>query len=169
MMKRLVSVMVLAACVLCAAVPAVAAGGEQTTTIPVTLTIVNSTKNLDVTMPAAMPVSVVDGKVLTADNVEIRNNSKILDVEIASVLVRDGQYRVGSYEDFPEGSDGVIAMQLNGVGTTGAGALAIDKTSFPDVEAGKSLPVNYKAKVSEGRDVSGLEAASVVFVLRGIK
>lgn len=165
-MKRLVS-LILCVC-LTGSVAAYAATGEQTTTIPVTLTIVHTTRNIDVTMPASLPVSVVDGKVLTADNVAIRNNSKTVDVEVAAVEVNDGAYVIADYDAFPEKADKAIAMQLNGIGTKGPGALGINKTAFPDVPAGESLDIVYKAKVSDGKDVSGVEAAHVVFVLRGL-
>ena len=44
------------------------ASAAETTTaeVPVTLTVIESQRQISVTVPAALPISVVDGKVLTA-------------------------------------------------------------------------------------------------------
>lgn len=144
------------------------AAGEQTTTIPVTLTVVHSVQNLDVTMPAAMPVSLLDGKVLTANNVEIVNNSSYVDVEVTSVRVEGGAYRVGDYDAFPKAEKGVIAMSINGCSSHGPGALPLTKTAFPIIHAGKSLPIEYRARLNDTQDISGQEVARVIFTLRAV-
>lgn len=146
-------------------IPSSFAVAEQTTSIPVTLTVVNTVKNIDVTMPAALPISVTDGKVLTADNVNITNNSAIVGVEVVSISVENAAYEVASYSNFPEKSTAKIAMQINGCSTEGPGLLAISETAFPDIAPQVSLPINYKAKVSVSNDVSGLKVANVVFTL----
>ena len=74
-MKRSLSTILILICTMLLTTPCLAES-EQTTTIPVTLTVINTVKNIDVTMPAALPVSVLDGKVITADNVSITNNSR---------------------------------------------------------------------------------------------
>lgn len=164
--NRLRTIMAAVVCAAMISIPCLASATEQSTTIPVTLTVINSVKNIDVTMPAAMPVSVLDGKVLTADNVAITNNSAKVDVEIVSVTVENGSYTVADYEAFPDQSQAQIAMQINGCSTKGPGALDISGQSFPNVAAGTSLPINYKAKVSDSADVSGLKVANVIFTLR---
>lgn len=142
------------------------ASGEQSTTIPVTLTVVHSVQSMDVTMPAAMPVSLLDGKVLTANNVEIVNNSPYVDVEVSSVRVENAAYRVGDYDAFPESESGVIAMKINGCVTHGPGVLTLTESGFPVIQAGKVLPVEYRAKLNDTHDVSGQEVARVIFTLR---
>lgn len=144
------------------------ASGEQTTTIPVTLTVVHSVQNLDVTMPAAMPVSLLDGKVLTANNVEIVNNSSYVDVEVASVRVENAAYHVGDYDSFPENETGLIAMKINGCSTHGPGALTLTEAGFPIIHAGKALPIEYRAQLNDTHDVSGQEVARVIFTLRAV-
>lgn len=143
--------------------------GQQTTSIPVTLTIVNSIKNIDVTMPAAFPVSVVDGKVLTATNVEIKNNSEKMGVEIVSVKVTDGTYSVSNYEAFPSLGSKKIALSINGCPTRGAGELGITKQAFPNIDPTQSLAIDYDAKVLGADEVKGERAANVIFTLRAIK
>lgn len=144
------------------------ATGEQTTAIPVTLTVVHSVQNLDVTMPAAMPVSLLDGKVLTANNVEIVNNSSYVDVEVTSVRVEAGAYQVGDYDAFPKTEKGVIAMSINGCPSHGSGALALTETAFPIIRAGKALPIEYRARLNDTQDISGQEVAHVIFTLRAV-
>lgn len=144
------------------------AAGEQTTTIPVTLTVVHSVQNVDVTMPAAMPVSLLDGKVLTANNVEIVNNSDHVDVAVAAVRVENAAYRIADYDAFPEGEHGLIAMRINGCVTHGPGALTLTESAFPVIRAGADLPIEYQARLNDTQDVSGQEVAKVVFTLRAV-
>lgn len=158
----------LAALLAVAGTGVVSAAGEQTTTIPVTLTVVHSVQNLDVTMPAAMPVSLLDGKVLTANNVEIRNNSAYVDVEVADLRVENAAYRVGDYDAFPENEMSVIAMKINGCATHGPGAVTLTETGFPIIRAGKELPIEYRARLNDTQDISGQEVARVIFTLRAV-
>lgn len=140
--------------------------GQQTTSIPVTLTIINSVKNIDVTMPAAFPVSVVDGKVLTATNVEIKNNSDKVGVEITSIKVTDGTYAVADFNAFPTSGSKKIAMNINGCQTKTSGELAITKKAFPNIEPTQALAINYDAKVLGSDEVKGEKAANVIFTLK---
>ena len=150
--------------------PSIAAesGQEQTTSIPVTLSIVNSTKNIDVTMPAAFPVSVVDGKVLTATNVKIKNNSEKMGIEIVSVKVTNGTYSVSDFGSFPSMGSKKIAMSINGCPTKTAGDLTITKKAFPDIDPTGALAINYDAKVLGSGEVKGEQAANVIFTLKAI-
>lgn len=151
-------------------IPCLAAGSgdQQTTSIPVMLTIVNTVKNIDVTMPAAFPVSVVDGKVLTATNVEIKNNSEKMGVEITSIKVTDGNYKVADFAAFPATGSGKIALDINGCSTKSAGELAITKQAFPDIDPLNGLAINYNAKVLATGEVKGEKAANVIFTLKAI-
>ena len=54
-----------------------ASATSQKHEVPVTLTIVNTEQRLSVTVPAALPVSVVDGYVVTATNAAIRNTARL--------------------------------------------------------------------------------------------
>ena len=56
----------------------VKASAEEVTEarVPVTLTVITTEKPISVTVPAALPVSVVDGSVLVANNAKISNNAK---------------------------------------------------------------------------------------------
>lgn len=142
---------------------------DQQNTIPVTLTVVHSIHSLDVTMPLCMPVSVLDGTVLTASNVEITNNSAYDDVEVCGVQVLGQKYGIGDYDNFPEAAPNLIAMRINGCATKGSGALDINKTAFPTIETGARLPLTYSAKVSDSKDMAGAEVAQVIFTLRAVR
>lgn len=169
LMSRAIAGVALSALLMTPCIAAESTSGQQTTSIPVTLTIVNSMKNIDVTMPAAFPVSVVDGKVLTATNVEIKNNSERMGVEIVSVKVTDGTYSVANYETFPSLGSKKIALSINGCSTRGAGELGITKQAFPDIDPRQSLAIDYDAKVLSANEVKGEKAANVIFTLRAIK
>ena len=133
------------------------ASAAETTTaeVPVTLTVIESQRQISVTVPAALPVSVVDGKVLTASNAAIRNHGKD-PVAVTAISVKPGAYDIGSFDHF-SGLAGTIALSLNGCGTTGAGSLPMTDAAFPAIEAGESLAL---ADTQEHA-----AAASVVFTI----
>ena len=145
-----------------------ASAEQQQHTIPVTLTVVHSVHALDVTMPACMPVSVLDGAALTANNVSITNNSRTDGVEVAAVQVENAGCKVADYDAFAN-SKGTIALRINGCSTHGPGELAISQTAFPVIAPGDSLPLTYTAKVGTSSEVSDLEAAHVIFTLRAVE
>lgn len=138
----------------------------QTYSIPITLSAVSSTKHISVTLPAAMPVSVLEGKVLTADNLSIQNNSSATNIRIVEMSIQDGDYRVASFEHFPADESGRIALAINGCGTKSSGPLAITETAFPVIEAGGYLPIRYEAKVTPSGECSQTSAASIIITLR---
>lgn len=140
---------------------------SQTASIPVTLTVINSVRCIDVTIPVSMPVCVYNGKVLTADNLSIINNSSDMIVEITDVSVLDGTYQIVTYEGFKSTRSNQLALEINGCMTEGDGSLAITDTAFPDIEANADLPINYSAKVSGSlNNILNDDAASVVFTLK---
>lgn len=149
-------------------VPVLAASTDREMTIPVTLTVVNTVKSIDVTMPASMPISVYDDKVLTADNVAITNNSTNTHVGVVSIVAENGAYDVEHYMEFPDNSASKVALSINGCGTVGPGEIPIKDGAFSQIEPQTSLPINYKAKVSSSGDVTGLEVAKIIFTLRAI-
>ena len=131
---------------------------------PVTLTVVNTERPINVTVPAALPVSVVNGYVVTATNAAIRNNAGSGSVRVTKITIMDGAMTVGNYNNFGK-VKGTIALSLNGCPTTGAGALSITQRAFPAISAGESMPLLYQAKVCVEGEVSGITAATVVFTI----
>ena len=148
-----------------AAALALSASAAQTHEVPVTLTVVNIQQRISVTLPAALPVSVVDGYVVTATNAAIRNTAEDGAVRIAAVTVTDGALSVGDYEHFDEAQVNTIALCLNGCPTRGAGELAITEEAFPAIGAGESLALNYDAKVNAVGEPKNETAATVVFTI----
>ena len=145
------------------------AAGTTTATVPVTLTVSNEYRAVNVTVPAALPVSVVDGYVVTATNAAIRNTAAEGAVHIAAVTVTDGTLAVGHYEHFEEGAANTIALSLNGCPTQGAGELAITEEAFPAIGAGESLALNYDAKVNAVGEPKNETAATVVFTIAAVE
>lgn len=140
------------------------AANSTTATVPVTLTVSNEYRSVNVTVPASFPVEVINGVVVTADNAKITNNAKSGAVKITAVSVTDGAYKVGSYDNF-SGSQ-TIALKFNGCPTTGSGKLNITDKAFPAIKAGGNLPLTYFAKVSgDAQNTEGIEAAKVVFTI----
>lgn len=141
-------------------------GSTESFTIPVTLTVAHSSKHINVTLPAAMPVSVLDGKVLTADNLQIQNHADSVDVRVAGIEVTSGRFSVVSYQNFRDNGNNQIALWINGCYTKGPGAMTLNDTAFPVITTGNALPILYTAKVSAANDVAGINAASVIFTLK---
>ncbi len=140
------------------------AANSTTATVPVTLTVSNEYRAVNVTVPASFPVEVINGVVVTADNAKITNNAKSGAVKITAVSVTDGAYKVGNYDNF-SGTQ-TIALKFNGCPTTGSGKLNIHDKAFPSIKAGESLPLTYFAKVSgDAQNTEGIEAAKVVFTI----
>ena len=147
----------------------VKASAEEVTEarVPVTLTVITTEKPISVTVPAALPVSVVDGDVLVANNAKITNNAKTGSVQVTGVLVEDGSLTVANFDSF-KGDDNTIALSINGCGTEGPGELNITEGAFPDIEAGEALPIKYQAKVAVSKDVKDLRAATVIFTIESV-
>ena len=141
-----------------------ASATSQKHEVPVTLTIVNTEQRLSVTVPAALPVSVVDGYVVTATNAAIRNTADSGSIQVTAVAVQPGAYDIGDFENFA-GTDNSIALSLNGCPTQGAGDLDITDEVFPAIEAGQALAIRYQAIADTTREVSAVKAATVVFTI----
>ena len=144
----------------------VKASAEEVTEarVPVTLTVITTERPISVTVPAALPVSVVDGDVLVANNAKIRNNAENGAVKVTAVAVENGSLTVAGYADF-DADDNTIALSINGIGTEGPGDLDITDTAFPDIEAGSALDIRYQAKVAVSEDVKDMSAATVIFTI----
>ena len=141
-----------------------ASATSQKHEVPVTLTIVNTEQRLSVTVPAALPISVVDGYVVTATNAAIRNTADSGSIQVTAVAVQPGAYDIGDFENFAE-KDNSIALSLNGCPTQGAGDLDITDEAFPAIQAGQALAIRYQAKVGDSGEVSAVKAATVVFTI----
>ena len=138
-MKKSIPALILAIClVLSMSVTVFAAGSNSSTTatVPVTLTVANEYRAVNVTVPAALPVEVINGTVV----------------------------KVGSYENFSGAK--TIALKINGCPTKGAGKLAITDSAFPVIGAGDSQKLTYFAKVSgDAPNAKDVQAAHVVITI----
>ena len=148
---------------------AVSASAAETTEarVPVTLTVVNTVSPISCTVPAALPVSLVDGYVVTANNAAITNTGKSGSIRVTKVDVQAGTFEIGSYDDFSAGKNS-IALSINGCNTKGAGALTLVDGAFPAIAAEKNLAIRYKAKVSASEAVTNVNAATIVFTIAAV-
>ena len=162
------------AAVLCTLLVILALGGPAlaansiTASVPVTLTVSNEYRAINVTVPAALPIHIVNGTVIVADNCKITNNSKTGAVQVTGLSVTDGTYRVGDYNDFSGAK--TIALKINGCPTICSGYMVLNPTAFPVIRAQESLPLKYFAKVSgDAPNAENVPAANVVFTISIVK
>ena len=150
------------------AFPVTASAAETTEArVPVTLTVVNTVSPISCTVPACLPVSLVDGYVVTANNAAITNTAKTGSIKVTQVDVQPGTFEIGNYDDFSAGKNS-IALSINGCVTKGAGALTLAENAFPVIPAEKSLAIRYRAKVSASEAVTNVAAATVVFTIAAV-
>ena len=135
--------------------------------VPVTLTVVNTVSPISCTVPAALPVSLVDGYVVCANNAAITNTGKNGAIKVTKVDVQAGAFEIGSYDDFSAGKNS-IALSINGCSTKGAGSLTLADGAFPAIPAEKNLAIRYKAKVSASEAVTNVNAATVIFTIAAV-
>ena len=147
----------------------VGASAAETTEakVPVTLTVVNTISPISCTVPAALPVSLVDGYVVCANNAAITNTGKIGAIRVTKVDVQAGTFEIGNFDDFSAGKNS-IALSINGCSTKGAGALTLADGAFPAIPAEKNLAIRYKAKVSASEAVTNVNAATIVFTIAAV-
>lgn len=142
----------------------VSAADSTTAVVPVTLTVSNEYRAVNVTVPASLPVYVINGKVVVADNARITNNSSTGSVQVTGLSVTDGAYRVGDYDDFSGAK--TIALKINGCPTKGPGAVQVNAAAFPAIRARNDLALKYYAKISgDAPNAENVEAARVVFTI----
>ena len=132
--------------------------------VPVTLTVVNAVSPISCTVPACLPVSLVDGYVVCANNASITNTGKTGSIKVTKVDVQPDVFEIGSYDNFSAGKNS-IALSINGCSTKGAGALTLAENAFPAIPAEKSLAIRYRAKVSANEAMTNVNAATVVFTI----
>ena len=148
--------------------PISASAAEMTEArVPITLTVVNTMSPISCTVPAALPVSLVDGYVVTANNAAITNTAKTGSIKVTKVDVQAGTFEIRNYDDF-SASKNSIALSINGCNTKGAGALTLVDGTFPVIGAEKSLAIRYKAKVSASEAVTNINAATVIFTIAAV-
>ena len=135
--------------------------------VPVTLTVVNTVSPISCTVPAALPVSLVDGYVVCANNAAITNTGKNGAIKVTKVDVQAGAFEIGNFDDFSAGKNS-IALSINGCSTKGAGALTLAGGAFPAIPAEKNLAIRYKAKVSASEAVTNVNAATIVFTIAAV-
>ena len=162
------SLALLLALALIFAFPVSASAAETTEArVPVTLTVVNVAAPISCTVPACLPVSLVDGYVVAANNAAITNTAKTGSIKVTKVDVQAGTFEIGSYDDFSAGKNS-IALSINGCSTKGAGALTLADGAFPAIPAEKNLAIRYKAKVSASEAVTNVNAATIVFTIAAV-
>ena len=128
------------------ALPVTASAAETTEArVPVTLTVVNTVSPISCTVPAVLPVSLVDGYVVCANNAAITNTGKTGAIRVTKVDVQAGTFEIGNFDDFSAGKNS-IALNINGCQTKGAGALTLAENAFPAIPAEKSLAIRYKGQ-----------------------
>ena len=126
--------------------PISASAAEMTEAkVPVTLTVVNTVSPISCTVPAALPVSLVDGYVVTANNAAITNTGKNGAIRVTKVDVQPGTFEIGNYEDF-SASKNSIALSINGCVTKGAGALTLVDGAFPAIAAARPVSLRRKQR-----------------------
>ena len=150
------------------AFPTPASAAETTEAkVPVTLTVVNTVSPISCTVPAALPVSLVDGYVVCASNAAITNTAKTGSIKVIKVDVQAGTFEIGNFDDFTAAKNS-IALSINGCSTKGAGALTLTDGAFPAIGAEKNLAIRYKAKVSVSEAVTNINAATVIFTIAAV-
>ena len=164
--KKLITLLLALTMILSLAV-GVSAAEMTEARVPVTLTVVNTVAPISCTVPAALPVSLVDGYVVCANNAAIINTGKTGAIRVTKVDVQVGTFEIGSYDDF-SASKNSIALSINGCSTKGAGSLTLVDGAFPSISAEKSLAIRYKAKVSASEAVTNINAATVIFTIAAV-
>ena len=162
------SLALLLALALIFAFPVTASAAETTEAkVPVTLTVVNTVAPISCTVPACLPVSLVDGYIVTASNAAITNTGKTGAIRVTKVDVQAGTFEIGNFDDFTA-SKNSIALSINGCSTKGAGSLTLVGGAFPVIAAEKNLAIRYKAKVSTSEAVTNINAATIVFTIAAV-
>lgn len=163
-MKKAIPALFMAICLCFAMSVSAFAANTTTATVPVTLTVANNYRAVNVTLPAALPIEIINGTVLTADNASIVNNSKNGAIQVTDVSVTNGAYKVGNYEDFSGAK--TIALKINDCATKGEGKLTINESAFPVIAAGGKQMLTYFAKVSgDAPNATDVQAANVVITI----
>ena len=137
--KKLLSLL-LSVMMLCSLSVSAFAAETAQASVPVVLTVVNSVSPISVSVPACLPVTVLDGYVVTASNAVIENRAQSGAVQVVAVDVQPGTFAIGNFENF--GSEaGKIAFSINGCKTVKEGKLTLVDGAFPAIDAGRNLRI----------------------------
>ena len=164
--KRAAALLLVLALIFAFPVPASAAETTEAR-VPVTLTVVNTVSPISCTVPACLPVSLVDGYVVCANNAIITNTGKIGAIKVTKVDVQAGTFEIGNFDDFSAGKNS-IALSINGCNTKSAGALTLVDGAFPAISAEKNLAIRNKAMVSTSEAGTNINAATVIFTIAAV-
>ena len=164
--KKVITLLLTLAMILSLAVGASAAETTEAK-VPVTLTVINTVTPISCTVPACLPVSLIDGYVVCANNAAIVNHGKTGSIKVTKVEVAPGTFEIGNYDDFAAQKNS-IALNINGCSTKGAGSLALVDGAFPVIAAEKNLAIRYRAKVSASEAVTNVNAATVIFTIAAV-
>ena len=157
--KKLFSLL-LAVLMLCSLSVSAFAAETTQASVPVVLTVVNSVSPIS----ACLPVTVLDGYVVTASNAVIENRAQSGAVQVVALDVQPGAFAIGDFENF--GSEaGKIAFSINGCKTVKEGKLTLADGAFPVIDAGKNLRIAYTAKVAAAEKVEKVNAATLIFTI----
>ena len=162
-MKKSLALLLALALIFAFPIPASAAETTEAR-VPVTLTVINTVSPISCTVPACLPVSLVDGYVFTANTAAIVNQGKTGSIKVTKVDVQPGTFEIGNFDDFAAAKNS-IALSINGCNTKGAGALTLVDGAFPVIGAEKSLAIRYRAKVSASETVTNVNVATVIFTI----
>ena len=114
--KKLCSLL-LAVLMLCSLSVSAFAAETAQASVPVVLTVVNSVSPISVSVPACLPVTVLDGYVVTASNAVIENRAQSGAVQVVAVDVQPGEYElrlkylVDSLDRNEKGLRGVVWLE----------------------------------------------------------
>ena len=86
-MKKSLALLLALALIFAFPIPASAAETTEAR-VPVKLTVINTVSPISCTVPACLPVSLVDGYVVTANNAAIVNQGKTGSIKVTKVDVR---------------------------------------------------------------------------------
>lgn len=124
--------------------------------------------NIDVTVPASLPITVsADGTVTTATNAAIRNyGSSPIVVSSINVTAQNGWSLVTKDEAAAAAvGDKVISMGINGSWMDVSGV--VNTSGFSSIAASHSLPIPYEARIPESLSTGPAStAATVTFFIR---
>lgn len=132
--------------------------------VPVTLTAEPLT--FSVTLPASLPIAVDStGKVFTADNAVITNNSSA-DVSINNLEIKAVEgWTLADFDTYST-QDGVMAMRIDSVKTTGSDTTDFTPSSFePITKSGGTVDLPYDAKLPTFYDATSVQVANAIFTI----
>ena len=124
------------------ALPVPASAAETTEArVPVTLTVVNTVSPISCTVPAALPVSLVDGYVVCANNAAITNTGKAGAIRVTKVDVQAGTFEIGNFDDF-------TASSTRATTTAGIFVPLLQYTAFVPPPQTSNLPLTVTLSLS---------------------